>query len=162
MIESIHRSFLEAGSDIIETNTFSSTAIAQADYKLESTAYELNKSAAQLARRVADKYLKPGRPAFVAGAIGPTNHTCSMSPDVNRPEYRAVALMISSVIMVNNPGLVDGSIDLLLPETVFDTLNLKAVLYAIQSFQNAPRSNTRDDLCHHHRSIWPHSFWTND
>ena len=92
IIQSIHRSFLEAGSDIIETNTFSSTAIAQADYGLESIVYELNQSAAQLARSVADAVSKEeNRPIFVAGAIGPTNRTCSMSPDVNRPEYRAVS-----------------------------------------------------------------------
>ena len=92
IIRSIHRSFLEAGSDIIETNTFSSTAIAQADYALESIVYELNLSAAQLARSVADAVSKAeNRPIFVAGAIGPTNRTCSMSPDVNRPEYRAVS-----------------------------------------------------------------------
>ena len=137
VIESIHRSFLEAGSDIIETNTFSSTAIAQADYQLESTVYELNKSAAQLARRVADSVSEAeGRPTFVAGAIGPTNRTCSMSPDVNRPEYRAVSFdELVRDYSEQIRGLVDGGVDLLLPETVFDTLNLKAVLYAIQSFQ---------------------------
>lgn len=137
IIQSIHRAFLEAGSDIIETNTFSSTAIAQADYALESIVYELNKSAAQLARSVADAVSKAeNRPTFVAGAIGPTNRTCSMSPDVNRPEYRAVHFdQLVEDYSEQIRGLVDGGVDLLLPETVFDTLNLKAVLYAIQKFQ---------------------------
>ena len=137
IIESIHRDFLEAGSDILETNTFSGTAIAQADYALESIVYELNKSSAELARKVADEVsLKEGRHTFVAGAIGPTNRTCSMSPDVNRPEYRAVTFDE----LVDNyteqiKGLIDGGVDILMPETVFDTLNLKAALVAIQNFQ---------------------------
>ena len=137
IIEAIHRSFLKAGSDIIETNTFSSTAIAQADYSLESIVYELNKSAAELARSVADAVSKEdNRPTFVAGAIGPTNRTCSMSPDVNRPEYRAVTFdQLVRDYSEQIRGLIDGGVDLLLPETVFDTLNLKAVLYAIQKFQ---------------------------
>lgn len=137
IIESIHRDFLEAGSDIIETNTFSSTAIAQADYELEPIVYELNKSAAELARKIADEVaLKEGRPTFVAGAIGPTNRTCSMSPDVNRPEYRAVTFdQLVTDYGEQIKGLVDGGVDLLLPETVFDTLNLKAVLFAIEEFQ---------------------------
>ena len=137
VIESIHRDFLEAGSDIIETNTFSSTAIAQADYKLESIVYELNKSAAALARKVADEVSKKeGRPTFVAGAIGPTNRTCSMSPDVNKPEYRAVTFdQLVEDYGEQIKGLVDGGVDLLLPETVFDTLNLKAAIFAIQEFQ---------------------------
>ena len=137
IIESIHRDFLEAGSDILETNTFSGTAIAQADYALESIVYELNKSSAELARKVADEVsLKEGRPTFVAGAIGPTNRTCSMSPDVNRPEYRAVTfdeLVDNYTEQIN--GLIDGGVDILMPETVFDTLNLKAALVAIQNFQ---------------------------
>ena len=137
VIEAIHRGFLEAGSDIIETNTFSSTAIAQADYALESIVYELNKSAAELARRVADEVSeKEGRPTYVAGAIGPTNRTCSMSPDVNKPEYRAVTFdQLVKDYGEQIKGLVDGGVDLLLPETVFDTLNLKAALFAIQEFQ---------------------------
>lgn len=137
IIEGIHRDFLEAGSDILETNTFSGTAIAQADYKLESIVYELNKSAAELARKVADEVsLKEDRPTFVAGAIGPTNRTCSMSPDVNRPEYRAVTfdeLVENYTEQIR--GLIDGGVDILMPETVFDTLNLKAALVAIQNFQ---------------------------
>lgn len=137
IIENIHRSFLKAGSDIIETNTFSSTAIAQADYALESVVYELNKSAAELARKVADEVSKEdNRPTYVAGAIGPTNRTCSMSPDVNRPEYRAVSFDdLVRDYSEQIQGLIDGGVDMLLPETVFDTLNLKAVLFAIQRFQ---------------------------
>ena len=137
IIESIHRDFLEAGSDILETNTFSGTAIAQADYSLESIVYELNKSAAELARKVADEIsLKENRPTFVAGAIGPTNRTCSMSPDVNRPEYRAVTFdELVENYTEQIKGLIDGGVDILMPETVFDTLNLKAALVAIQNFQ---------------------------
>ena len=145
VIESIHRDFLEAGSDIIETNTFSSTAIAQADYKLESIVYELNKSAAALARKVADEVSKKeGRPTFVAGAIGPTNRTCSMSPDVNKPEYRAVTFdQLVEDYGEQIKGLVDGGVDLLLPETVFDTLNLKAAIFAIKEFQKNQEDQMR-------------------
>ncbi len=137
IIKTIHKSFLEAGADIIETNTFSSTAVAQGDYQLESIAYELNKSAAKLARDVADSVAKSEkRDTFVAGAIGPTNRTCSMSPDVNRPEYRAITFdQLVHDYSEQIKGLIDGGVDILLPETVFDTLNLKAVLYAIQNFQ---------------------------
>ena len=139
IIKEIHNKFLNAGADIIETNTFSSTFIAQLDYKLESIAYELNKSAAKLARSTADAYTKSsGRPTFVAGAIGPTNRTCSMSPDVNRPEYRATNFdELVTGYLEQIKGLVDGGVDLLLPETVFDTLNLKAVIVAIQNFQES-------------------------
>ena len=137
IIESIHRDFLEAGSDILETNTFSGTAIAQADYALESIVYELNKSSAELARKVADEVsLKEGRPTFVAGAIGPTNRTCSMSPDVNKPEYRAVTFdQLVKDYGEQIKGLVDGGVDLLLPETVFDTLNLKAGSLLFKNFK---------------------------
>ena len=136
IIEGIHRAFFEAGSDIVETNTFSGTRIAQADYHLEDIVYELNKESAALARRVADEIAKTqNRPTFVAGALGPTNRTCSMSPDVNRPEYRATTfddLVENYYEQIR--GLVDGGVDLLLPETVFDTLNLKAALFAIDQF----------------------------
>lgn len=130
----IHRKYLEAGADIIETNTFSGTTIAMADYGMEHLVYELNYQSAQLARRAADEYNRkqPDKPRFVAGAIGPTNKTASMSPDVNDPAYRAVKfdeLRIAYQQQVE--ALIDGGVDILLVETIFDTLNAKAALFAI-------------------------------
>lgn len=137
LIYEIHKNYLEVGSDIIETNTFSSTRIAQADYQLEDLAKELNVEAAKIARKAADDFMKenPDRECFVAGAIGPTNKTLSISPDVNNPGYRAVTFDE----MVENyyeqvEGLVEGGADILLPETTFDTLNLKAAIYAIDEY----------------------------
>ena len=137
IIEEIHRAFFEAGADIVETNTFSGTTIAQADYGLEHRVRDINIMSAQLARKVADEISeKEGRPTFVAGAIGPTNRTCSMSPDVNRPEYRATSYdELYKAYYEQTEALVEGGVDLLLPETVFDTLNLKACLHAIADFQ---------------------------
>ncbi len=136
IIESIHREFLEAGVDIIETNTFSGTTIAQADYGLEDRVREINIESAKIAKRAADKVSKEqNRPIFVAGAIGPTNRTCSLSPDVNRPEYRATSYdELYKAYYEQVDALVEGGVDLLLPETVFDTLNLKACLHAIEDF----------------------------
>lgn len=136
IIADIHRAFLEAGSDIIETNTFSGTTIAQADYGLEHRVRDINLESAKLARRVADEVSeKEGRPTFVAGAIGPTNRTASLSPDVNRPEYRATSYdELYRAYYDQVEALVEGGVDLLLPETVFDTLNLKACLHAIEDF----------------------------
>ena len=136
IIETIHRQFLEAGADIIETNTFSGTTIAQADYGLEHRVRDINVESAKLARRVADAVsAEQGRPTFVAGAIGPTNRTCSLSPDVNRPEYRATSYdELYTAYYAQVEDLVEGGVDLLLPETVFDTLNLKACLHAIEDF----------------------------
>ncbi len=137
IIEGIHRAFFEAGADIVETNTFSGTTIAQADYGLEHRVRDINIESAKLARKVADEVAaKEGRPTFVAGAIGPTNRTCSMSPDVNRPEYRATSYdELYKAYYEQVEALVEGGVDLLLPETVFDTLNLKACLHAIEDFQ---------------------------
>jgi 5-methyltetrahydrofolate--homocysteine methyltransferase len=137
IIEAIHRAFFEAGADIVETNTFSGTTIAQADYGLEHRVRDINIESAKLARKVADEIsAKEGRPTFVAGAIGPTNRTCSMSPDVNRPEYRATSYdELYKAYYEQTEALVEGGVDLLLPETVFDTLNLKACLHAIADFQ---------------------------
>lgn len=137
IIEEIHSQYLEAGADIIETNTFSSTTIAMADYEMQSLAYELNVAAAQCARRAADKYTKlnPAKPRFVAGAIGPLNKTLSLSPDVNNPGYRALTFdeaMTSYYEQIN--GLVDGGVDIILIETIFDTLNAKAAIYATKKF----------------------------
>jgi 5-methyltetrahydrofolate--homocysteine methyltransferase len=137
IIEEIHAQYLEAGADIIETNTFSSTTIAMADYEMQSLAFELNVAAAQCARRAADKYnkLNPAKPRFVAGAIGPLNKTLSLSPDVNNPGYRALTFdeaMTSYYEQVK--GLVEGGADIILIETIFDTLNAKAAIYATKKF----------------------------
>ena len=134
-IKEVHAKYFEAGADIIETNTFSGTTIAMADYKLEDLVYELNYESALIAKEVANKYTKtnPNKPRFVAGSIGPTNRTASMSPDVNDPGFRAVTfndLRIAYKIQVE--ALIDGGVDLLLVETVFDTLNAKAALFAIE------------------------------
>lgn len=137
VIRDIHRAFLEGGADIIETNTFSSTRIAQADYQLEEIVYDQNVAAARLAREVVDEFMEanPGRECFVAGALGPTNRTASLSPDVNRPEYRAVTFdELKEAYGEQIRGLVEGGVDLLLPETTFDTLNLKACIYALEDF----------------------------
>lgn len=138
IIEEIHRAFFKAGSDIIETNTFSGTTIAQADYGLETQVRAINIESAKLARKVADEIAREeGRPTFVAGAIGPTNRTCSMSPDVNRPEYRATSYDdLYRAYFEQAEALVQGGVDLLFPETVFDTLNLKACLHAIADYQD--------------------------
>ncbi len=137
IIEEIHRKYLEAGSDIIETNTFNSTSISMADYQLESEIHVINKSAAEVARKAADDFtaLTPDRPRFVAGSIGPMNRTLSLSPDVNDPGYRAVTFdQLVESYTEQIAGLIDGGVDLLMPETTFDTLNLKACLFAIDQY----------------------------
>ena len=137
IIEEIHSQYMEAGADIIETNTFSSTSIAQADYEMQSLAYELNVAAAGCARRAADKFTtkNPDKPRFVAGAIGPLNKTLSLSPDVNNPGFRAVSFdEVAAAYTEQIKGLVDGGVDLLLIETIFDTLNAKAAIYAAKNF----------------------------
>ncbi|MDH3724907.1 MAG: methionine synthase, partial [Thermoleophilia bacterium] len=135
VIDGIHRGFLEAGADIIETNTFSSTSIAQADYATEDAVYDINYESARIARVAADAFTEadPSRPRFVAGAIGPTNRTLSISPDVNDPGYRAVTFdEVSTAYAEQVRALIDGGCDLLLVETIFDTLNAKAAIAAIQ------------------------------
>ena len=135
IIKDIHRQYLAAGADILETNTFSSTSIAQADYHLESLAYELNFESARIAKDVAVEFTRkdPAKPRFVAGAMGPTNRTLSLSPDVNNPGYRAITFdELKEAYKVQAQGLIDGGVDLLLVETIFDTLNAKACLFAIQ------------------------------
>jgi Methionine synthase I (cobalamin-dependent), methyltransferase domain len=134
-IKTIHAKYFEAGADIVETNTFSSTTIAMADYAMENLVYELNYQSAKIAKEVAENFTakEPHKPRFVAGAIGPTNKTASMSPDVNDPGYRAVTfndLRIAYKQQVE--ALLDGGVDILLVETVFDTLNAKAALFAIE------------------------------
>ena len=138
-IKTIHGKYFEAGADIVETNTFSSTTIAMADYNLEDLVYELNYQSAKIAKEVATEFTakEPNKPRFVAGAIGPTNRTASMSPDVNDPGYRAVTfddLRIAYKQQVE--ALIDGGVDILLVETVFDTLNAKAALFAIEEVKD--------------------------
>lgn len=133
IIEGIHREYLEAGADIVETNTFSSTSIAQADYGLESLAFELNKASAKAARRAAETLSTKDRTRFVAGALGPTNKTASLSPDVNNPGFRAISFdELVEAYREQALGLIAGGADLLLIETIFDTLNAKAALFAVQ------------------------------
>jgi 5-methyltetrahydrofolate--homocysteine methyltransferase len=135
IIKDIHRQYFEAGADIIETNTFSGTSIAQADYHLQSIVYELNYQSAKIAREVADEFTKkePHKPRFVAGSMGPTNKTASLSPDVNNPGYRAITFDELVVAYKEQAkGLIDGGSDMLLLETVIDTLNVKAALFGIQ------------------------------
>lgn len=134
----IHRKYFEAGADIAETNTFSSTSIAMADYAMEDLVYELNFESAKLARQAADEFTakNPNKPRFVAGSMGPTNRTASMSPDVNDPGYRAVHFdELKEAYLEQINGLIDGGADLLLVETVFDTLNAKAALFAIEEYK---------------------------
>lgn len=140
IIYEIHRKYFEAGCDIVETNTFSSTSIAQADYGLESWVRALNVESAKLAKKAASDFMEkdPRRICFVAGALGPTNKTASMSPDVNDPSYRAVSFdQLVDAYREQTETLVEGGVDILMPETTFDTLNLKAAIYAIESFFDA-------------------------
>ncbi|MBU3821335.1 homocysteine S-methyltransferase family protein [Flavobacteriaceae bacterium XHP0103] len=134
-IKEIHAKYFESGADIVETNTFSGTTIAMADYQMENLVYELNFQSAKIAKEVADKFTEkePNKPRFVAGSIGPTNRTASMSPDVNDPGYRAVTFdELRIAYKQQTEALIDGGVDLLLVETVFDTLNAKAALFAIE------------------------------
>jgi 5-methyltetrahydrofolate--homocysteine methyltransferase len=134
-ILNIHKEYLDAGADIIMTNTFSSTSIAMADYNMESLVHDLNYESAQLAKKAVKKYDSPDKPRFIAGSIGPTNKTASMSPDVNNPGFREVHfddLVDSYFEQISS--LVDGGVDILFVETVFDTLNAKAALFAIENY----------------------------
>lgn len=134
-IYKVHCDYLDAGADIIETNTFSATSIGMADYGLESEVYRLNVASAAIAKRAAEAYTlkSPSKPRFVAGSIGPTNKTASMSPDVNDPGYRAITFdQLVTAYSEQVRGLIEGGADLLLIETIFDTLNAKAALYATQ------------------------------
>lgn len=136
VIREIHQLFLEAGADIIETNTFNSTSISQADYQTQHLVPEINLCAARLAREVADDFTRkdPSKPRFVAGSIGPTNRTASISPDVNNPGYRSVSFdELVDAYREQTLALIEGGVDLLLVETIFDTLNAKAALFAIQT-----------------------------
>ena len=137
-IADVHRSYLEAGADIIETNTFSATSVAMADYGMEDLAFEMNRESARIASAVAAEYNRktPEKPRFVAGSMGPTNKTASLSPDVNNPGYRAITFKaLRTAYREQAEGLLEGGVDLLLVETVFDTLNAKAALFAIADAQ---------------------------
>src|ERR1700744_689889 len=147
VIRAIHAEYLDAGADIIETNTFSTQVISLADYHLQELAYELSYEGARIAREVADEYAKkdPSKPRFVAGAVGPTNRTASLSPDVNDPGYRAVSFDdLAEAYYDQVRGLVDGGSDLLLIETIFDTLNAKAALFAINRYKEECKAAGKD------------------
>ncbi|MEE3243886.1 MAG: homocysteine S-methyltransferase family protein [Bacteroidota bacterium] len=137
-IAQVHAKYFEAGADIVETNTFSGTTIAMADYGMEEFVYELNFESAKIAKKVALEFtaLEPEKPRFVAGAIGPTNKTASMSPDVNDPGFRAISFdELRIAYKQQAEALIDGGVDILLVETVFDTLNAKAALFAIEEIK---------------------------
>lgn len=135
VIQAIHRAYLEAGADILETNTFSGTTIAQADYHLEDAVYDINYQSARIAKAVAEEFtrLTPDKPRFVAGAMGPTNKVASLSPDVNNPGFRAITFdELATAFKQQARALIEGGADLLLLETITDTLNTKAALFAIE------------------------------
>ena len=136
LIKDIHLSYLEAGADILETNTFNATTIAMADYDMESLSAEINLEAARLARQAADEWTAktPDKPRFVAGVLGPTNRTCSISPDVNDPGFRNVTFdQLVEAYSESTRALIEGGSDLILIETIFDTLNAKACSFAVES-----------------------------
>ena len=133
IVEEIHAKYFAAGADMVETNTFNAQTVSMADYGMESLVRELNLAGARLARKAADAYSTPDKPRFVAGAIGPTNRTLSLSPDVNRPGYRAISFdELATAYQEQTEALIEGGVDVLLVETIFHTLNAKACLYAIQ------------------------------
>lgn len=137
VIEEVHRAYLEAGADIIETNTFNANSISQADYGTEHLVHELNVASASLAKKIADEFTKkdPNKPRFVAGALGPTNKTASLSPDVNDPGFRAITFdELVDIYYEQTKGLIEGGADIILIETVFDTLNCKAAIFAVNKF----------------------------
>lgn len=144
IIEEIHRSYLNAGADILETNTFSATSIAMADYDMQDFVKEINIESAKIAKKVADEFtaMNPEKPRFVAGSIGPTNKTASMSPNVNDPGYRAITFQeLKGAYKEQAAALLEGGVDLLLVETVFDTLNAKAALFAIEELKEETNKN---------------------
>lgn len=170
IIRSIHDAYLEAGADIVETNTFNAQSISMSDYGMEDLSYEINVEAARLAREAADKWTKqtPDRPRFVAGAIGPTNRTASLSPDVNNPGYRNVTFEeLVTAYCEQTRGLIAGGADAIMIETVFDTLNAKAAGFAVaEAFEAEGRSlpvmisGTITDLSGRNLSgQTPEAFW---
>jgi 5-methyltetrahydrofolate--homocysteine methyltransferase len=146
IVGEIHKQYLEAGADIIETNTFNAQRVSLADYSMQELAYEINFAAAKIAKEAANEYTKkdPSKPSFVAGAMGPMNKTLSLSPDVNNPGFRAVTFdEVASAYHEQVKGLVEGGVDVLLIETIFDTLNAKAAIYAIKKYF---RGTKQDEL----------------
>lgn len=144
IIEEIHRSYLEAGADILETNTFSATSIAMADYDMQDFVKEINVESAKIAKKVTVEFTlkNPEKPRFVAGSIGPTNKTASMSPNVNDPGYRAITFQeLKAAYKEQAVALLEGGVDLFLVETVFDTLNAKAALFAIEELKEETNKN---------------------
>ncbi len=144
MIKSIHREYLDAGADIIETNTFNAQAISLADYNMQSLAYEMNVAAAKIAKQAVSEYKEanPGAKKYVAGALGPMNKTLSLSPDVNNPGYRAMTFDEAMTAYYDQVrGLMDGGVDILLVETIFDTLNAKAAIFAINKYLREHKLN---------------------
>lgn len=142
-IAEVHAKYFEAGADIVETNTFSGTTIAMADYHMEDLVYELNYESAKIAKQIATQFTKrePHKPRFVAGAMGPTNKTASMSPDVNDPGFRAISFdQLRRAYKQQAEALLDGGVDILLVETIFDTLNAKAALFAIEEVKEERNS----------------------
>ncbi|MEM7551190.1 MAG: homocysteine S-methyltransferase family protein [Bacteroidota bacterium] len=145
IIKEIHAAYFEAGADIAETNTFSSTTIAQADYSTEEYVYDINYQSAKIAKEVAEEFTEkePDKPRFVAGSLGPTNKTASLSPDVNNPGFRAISFdQLAEAYKHQAGALLDGGADILLVETVFDTLNAKAALYALSELFEERGKNT--------------------
>ena len=135
LVEEIHRAYLEAGADLVETNTFNANSISQSDYNLQEEVYKINFEAARIAKKAARDFTgkNPLKPRFVCGALGPTNRTASLSPQVNNPEYRNTDFdSLAAAYTTQTRGLIDGGADLILIETVFDTLNCKAALFAVQ------------------------------
>lgn len=134
IIQAIHRQYLEAGADVICTNTFGATAVAQGDYELYDIAYELNLASARLARQACDAYTQPEQPRFVAGVLGPQPKTASISPDVNDPAARNITFaQLRDAYTEQLNGLIDGEVDIILIETIFDTLNAKAAIFAVET-----------------------------
>ncbi len=133
IIQDIHRSYLEVGADIIETNTFNASSTSMADYKMQNLVYEINVKSAKLAKQACNEFSTNDKPRFVAGVIGPTSRTCSLSPDVNDPGFRNVSFdELVGVYSQSTRGLIEGGVDIILIETIFDTLNAKAAIFAVQ------------------------------
>ena len=163
IIQDIHRSFLRAGADIIETNTFNATSISQSDYGTGALTYEINRRAAEIAQLAAAEFETADKPRFVAGALGPTNRTASISPDVNNPGDRNVSFdELADAYNEAIRGLVDGGADILLIETIFDTLNSKAAIYAAERhFLETGQTPSRNDFRDNHRRLRPHAIRSN-
>ena len=155
IVEAIHRAYFEAGADIVETNTFNATQLSQSDYGMQALVHEINLESARLARKTADAVAaETGIPRFVAGVLGPTSRTCSISPDVNDPAKRNVTFdILRDNYREAALALFEGGADLILIETIFDTLNAKAAIYALEELFDEGHAPTGDDFRHHHRCL---------